>query len=64
MTVKQLIAELSKHPPDMDVFMAERKTEFSYGLLNGVYVQSISFDEDPEGESTLARANVVVLDED
>jgi len=34
MTVKQLIKELSNYPENMDVFVAERKTDFAYGLVN------------------------------
>jgi hypothetical protein len=32
MTVKQLKQELGKYPDNMDVFVAERKTEYKYGL--------------------------------
>jgi len=62
MTVKQLKEELSKYPDNMDVYVAERKTEFAYGLVNSVYEKVINFMEEPDGE-VLSRDNVVVLDE-
>ncbi len=46
----------------MDVFVAERKTEFTYGLVNSAYVKEINFVEEPDGE-VLSRDKVVVLDE-
>lgn len=63
MTVKQLIQKLSSFPENMEVFIAERKTEFSYGLVNSAYVKKINFGEDPDGE-VLSTDNVVVLDEE
>lgn len=73
MTVKQLKSALDKYPDNMNVFMAERKTEFTYGLLNSVSSQEISFTEDsdmsfndaPElGEEELPLEMVVILDEE
>ena len=63
MTVKQLIQELQNYPDNMEVFLAERKTEFTYGLLNGVYGREIAFLESP-GDEVLATDTVVVLDEE
>lgn len=63
MTVKKLKEELAKYPDDMDVFMAERKTEFTYGLLNSVGSKEIVFSEEPESEA-LATDTVVILDEE
>ena len=63
MTVKELIKELSQYPENMDVFMAERKTEFSYGLVNSVSKKEINFMEEPDGE-VLSRDNVIVIDEE
>lgn len=63
MTVKELIKELSKYPEHMDVFISERKTEFTYGLLNSVSSKTINFSEEPDGE-TLAMDHVVILDEE
>lgn len=47
----------------MDVFIAERKTEFTYGLVNSAFVKKINFVEEPDGE-VLAQDNVLVLDEE
>lgn len=64
MTAQQLINELSKYPPDMDVFMAERKTEFAYGLVNSTSQRVVNFMEDPSDETPLATVMVVILDEE
>lgn len=63
MTVKELIKELQQYPQNMDVFVAERKTEFAYGLVNSASVKRIKFMEEPCGEA-LAAVEVVVLDEE
>ena len=63
MTVKELIKELSQYPENMDVFMAERKTEFTYGLVNSISKKEINFMEEPDGE-VLSRDNVIVIDEE
>jgi hypothetical protein len=63
MTVKELKLELDKYPDNMDVFVAERKTEFAYGLVNSAYVKEIAFVESP-GDETLATDNVIILDEE
>lgn len=63
MTVKQLKEELLKYPDNMDVFIAERKTEFTYGLLNSVIGKCICFSEDPDGDP-MANDDVVILDEE
>ena len=41
MTVKQLKQELENLPDNMDVFLAGRKTEFGYGLVNSVYTKEV-----------------------
>lgn len=64
MKIKQLKDELSKYPDNMDVYMAERKTEFKYGLLNGVSKLKISFVEDPHDEAAMAMEDVIILDEE
>lgn len=63
MTVKELKEKLATMPDNMDVFVAERKTEFAYGLINSAYVKEINFVEEPDGE-VLSRDKVVVLDEE
>lgn len=64
MKAKQLIEELQKYPQDMDVFIAERKTEFAYGLLNSSRIQRINFKESPDDIEVLCREDVIVLDEE
>lgn len=65
MTVKQLITELSKYPENMDVYLAERKTEFSYGLLNSIRKEEIHFEPDPDNPSgVMAKETAVILDEE
>jgi len=63
MTVKELIKELSQYPENMDVFMAERKTEFTYGLVNSINKKEINFMEEPDSE-VLSRDNVIIIDEE
>ena len=63
MTVEEAIEQLSKLPPKMDLYVAERKTDFAYGLVNSIYTKEISFSEDPEGKP-LAKDTVVVIDEE
>lgn len=63
MTVGQLKKELDKHPDNMDVFIAERTTEFAYGLLNSVRKEEIGFQESP-GDQILSMDTVIVLDEE
>ncbi len=64
MTVKELKQQLEKYPDNMEVFMAERKTEFTYGLLNTVGSQLIHFKESSDDEKSLAEETVVILDEE
>lgn len=63
MNIKELREKIQDLPDCMDVFMSERKTEFTYGLVNSAKVKKINFMEDPDGE-VLARENVLVLDEE
>lgn len=64
MTVKELKEKLAEYPDHMEIFMAERKTEFTYGLLNSVKSDEIDFKENPYDEEVLARDTVVILDEE
>lgn len=68
MTKKQLIEALAPYPDNMEVFMAERKTEFSYGLLNSVISKEVKFTEDPDAdddyEGPEAFDTVIILDEE
>lgn len=63
MTVKELKSKLADLPDNMDVFLAERQTEFKYGLVNSAYVKEINFMEEPDGK-VLSRDKVVILDEE
>lgn len=67
MTVKELKQKLDQFPENMEVFIAERKTEFAYGLLSSVRTQEITFSEDPypdPEDEPRATDTVVVLDEE
>lgn len=49
----------------MEVFMAERKTEFAYGLVNSVRRKEITFTEDPSpGSEVVATYEVIIIDEE
>lgn len=63
MTIKELRQRLECMPDSMEVFVAERKTEFAYGLVNSVYIREITFSEDPD-DGPIARDTVVILDEE
>ena len=63
MTVKQLIQKLKHYPENMDVFMAPRKTEFTFGLLNSVQCKEIDFMEEPDGK-VMASGEVIILNEE
>lgn len=63
MTIKKLKEIIANLPDSMEVFVAERKTDFEYGLITGVYVKKINFMEEPDGE-ILCGDTVLILDED
>lgn len=63
MNVKELIEILKDKPDNMQVFVAERKTEFTYGLVNSAKVKKINLVDYPDGE-VIARENVLLLDEE
>jgi hypothetical protein len=60
MSIKELKEILAKHPDHMEVFMAERKTEFTYGMVNSAEVKEIAFSESP-GDEILATDHVLIL---
>jgi len=64
MTVIELIHELNKYPSEMQVFVAERKTEFAYGLVNSVISKTINIKEDPYDDEVLAIEQVLIIDEE
>jgi hypothetical protein len=63
MNIKQLKEIIKDKPDQMDVFVGERKTEFTYGLVNSAYVKEIAFVESP-GDEILTTDNVLILDEE
>lgn len=66
MTIKEL-KEIIKHLPDnMDVFIAERVTEYTYGLVNSGLVKEIDFydESDPDNEDLHAKDDVFILTEE
>jgi hypothetical protein len=63
MTKKELIKALEPYPDNMEVFMDERRTDFTYGLLNTVASREINFMEEPGGE-VLSESEVIILSED
>jgi len=63
MTIKELKQQISNLPDTMDVFIAERKTHFAFGLANSAKVKTISFSEDDERKD-LCYDNVLVIDEE
>lgn len=62
MTKKDLIKALEPYPDNMDVFLAERSSDFAFGLLNSVGATKIAFMEEPGGP-VLSRDTVIILDE-
>lgn len=63
MTAAELIKILEKVPPNMQIFMGERLTEFKYGLVNSAKVKTINMAEEPDGE-VLATEKVIILEEE
>lgn len=65
MTVKELKERLKKYPEHLEVFIAERKTEFQFGLINLVKLDFINFYECVGDEEPLAEnVEVVIIDEE
>jgi len=62
MTVQQLREALVGLPDNMDVFIADRKTEYPFGLVNSAKVIPITFEEESSGEE--ATTNCLGLDEE
>ena len=63
MTVKELKEIIKDLPDTMDVFMDERLTDFTYGLVNSATVREINFMEDVNGP-VMATGKVLILSED
>jgi len=66
MTVKELKEKIENLPDNMEVFIAERKTEFAYGLVNSAYVKEITFYEEgnESDEDVQAKDTVLIIDEE
>lgn len=66
MTVKQLKEKIENLPDNMDVFIGERVTEYSYGLVNSAEVKiTLFYDmDDPDNEDIQAKDEVLVLTEE
>lgn len=64
MTVGELKKQLEKYPDTLQVFLGERMTDFTYGLLNTVAETEIEFHEDEEYDEPMAVDRVVILTED
>ena len=68
MTVKQLKQEFENISDNTEIFLAQRKTEFGYGLLNSIYTKEVFFTEDENpSEDEINKApmiEVLVLDEE
>lgn len=58
-----LIAALQKIEGNPEVYIAERTTEFDFGLANSARLKRITFGETPGGE-ILAEADVIVISEE
>jgi hypothetical protein len=63
MTLGQFREQTKELPDHLDIFMDERLTEFTYGLVNTAQVKEINFMEEPGGE-ILSTDNALVLSED
>ena len=61
MTVKELREKLTGYPDNTPVYMDERKTEFAYGLVNGVYAKEISIQDDPYDDDEEAPIESAII---
>ena len=66
MNIKQLKDKIENLPDNMEVFIGERVTEYSYGLVNSAEVRNILFYDmdDPDNEEIQAKDEVLVLTEE
>ncbi len=62
MTVKQLIAELNKHPDNMDVYLRRTSKFFEYSLTNEVYTKDLTFSEEPNSEPLCSEKVLIIED--
>lgn len=65
MTKNELIKALERFDDNMEVFIAERKTEFAFGLVNSVRKQEVVFSEDPDYVTEVnSTDNVIIISEE
>ena len=65
MNVKELKEKLNSYPDEMTVYMAERKTEYAFGLVNSVSEHIISILDEPYYDDEDApKETVLVFDEE
>ncbi|WP_144266042.1 hypothetical protein [Elizabethkingia miricola] len=66
MKIKELKEKIANLPDNMDVFIGERVTEYSYGLVNSADVRNILFYDmdDSDNEEIQVKENVFVLTEE
>ena len=63
MNVYELRQQLKELPDDMEIFIDERKTEFTYGLVNSGKVKEINLLDGLYGE-VVSKEEVFVLSEE
>ncbi|HET8838056.1 MAG TPA: hypothetical protein VFM82_03590 [Flavobacteriaceae bacterium] len=63
MTIKELKQKIENLPDTMDVFIDERVSEFTYGLVNSAKVREINFMEEPGGKA-LSKNEVLIFSEE
>lgn len=63
MIIKELKQIIENLPETMEVFVDERSTEFTYGLVNSAKVKEIDFMEEPNGKP-ICKDKVLVLSEE
>lgn len=66
MTIRELKEIIKDLPDNMDVFIAERVTEYSYGLVNSGLVKEVDFydEDDPDNEDLSAKEDIFILTEE
>ena len=67
MTVKDLIAALSKFPGHMEVYLPTSKSDFANGPVERVYQKTMKFTENPDDDETsecYAEDEVLIIDEE
>jgi len=64
MTIKELKQAIADLPDDMDVFMGERLTEETFGLVNSTRVWSISVGNEEDPDAPIEYRTAFILMED